>query len=64
MEAGSRFPPSGMMVTMTGRPNSRANSKSLWSWAGTAMMAPVPYSARTKLLTNTGTFWSVRGFSA
>ena len=31
----------------TGRLNAAANSKSRLSWAGTAMMAPVPYSMTT-----------------
>ena len=29
-------------TTWTGRPNSRAKSRSRWSCAGTAMIAPVP----------------------
>jgi hypothetical protein len=29
-------------TTRTGRPNFRAKSRSRWSWAGTAMIAPVP----------------------
>ena len=37
--AGSS-PPS--TTTRTGRPNARAKSRSRWSWAGTAMIAPVP----------------------
>ena len=37
------------MTTRIGRSYLRANSKSRWSWAGTAMTAPVPYSISTKL---------------
>ena len=33
---------SGSMMHWIGRPNCFANSKSRVSWAGTAMMAPVP----------------------
>ena len=39
----------------------RANSKSRWSWAGTAITAPVPYSASTKLATQMGTGHPVNG---
>ena len=35
------------MTTLTGRPYSPAKSKSRWSWAGTAMTMPVPYSIST-----------------
>ena len=49
MVAGSRISPSGWMTTLMGISYFRANSKSRWSWAGTAMTAPVPYSMRTKL---------------
>ncbi len=34
--------PSGWITGTIWRPNLRANSKSRWSWAGTAMIAPVP----------------------
>ena len=30
------------LAARTGSPNARANSMSRWSWAGTAMIAPVP----------------------
>ena len=40
--AGSSASPSGCTTTATGRPYVRANSKSRWSWAGTAITAPVP----------------------
>jgi hypothetical protein len=42
----------------------RANSKSRWSWAGTLITAPVPYSARTKFAIQTGTASPVYGFTA
>ena len=32
----------GRSTARTGSPNARANSMSRWSWAGTAMIAPVP----------------------
>ena len=35
------------MTTFTGIPYLRANSRSRWSCAGTAMTAPVPYSITT-----------------
>src|SRR5271168_2013752 len=41
-----------------------ANSKSRWSWAGTAMMAPVPYSIRTKLPTQIGSCELLKGLTA
>ena len=44
---------------MTGMPYLRQNSKSRWSWAGTAMIAPVPYSISTKLPTQIGTRFAV-----
>ena len=34
--------PAGAITRRIGRPNRFANSKSRSSWAGTAMMAPVP----------------------
>ena len=42
ISAGSRPRPSGLITTRIGRSYLRANSKSRWSWAGTAMIAPVP----------------------
>jgi len=48
--------PSGCTTTRTGRPYLRQNSKSRWSCAGTAMMAPVPYSSRTKFPTRSEVF--------
>ena len=47
-----------------GSPYFCANSKSRWSWAGTLITAPVPYSARTKLAIQTGTSSPVNGFTA
>ena len=38
-----------------------ANSKSLWSWVGTAITTPVPYSMRTKFARYMGIFSPVRG---
>ncbi len=38
---------SGCTTTRTSNPYLRANSKSRWSWAGTAIMAPVPYVIST-----------------
>jgi len=51
MLPGSRRSPSGCTTTRTGSPYMRANSKSRWSCAGTAMTAPAPYSMRTKFAT-------------
>ena len=56
--------PVGWITTLTGRSYLRANSKSRWSWAGTAMIAPVPYSARTKLAIQIGTGSPVKGLTA
>ena len=51
VSAGSpRLTPSSPFTsttTRTGRPNARAKSRSRWSCAGTAMIAPCPYSAST-----------------
>ena len=52
------------MTTLRGSPYLFANSKSLWSWAGTHMIAPVPYSMRTKFATYMGILSPVRGFTA
>ncbi len=52
------------MTVRTGSPYFRANSKSRWSWAGTLITAPVPYSASTKLAIQTGTSSPVNGFTA
>ena len=41
------FAPSGTITGRTGSSYCRANTKSRWSWAGTPITAPVPYSART-----------------
>src|SRR4029450_8996721 len=38
--------PGGWTTTRTGRPYLRANSRSRWAWAGTAMIAPGPYPIR------------------
>ncbi len=51
------------MTSFTGMPYFFAKAKSLVSWAGTAMMAPVPYSIRTKFPTNRGTVSPVKGFT-
>ena len=52
----TRRPPSaGRTTTLIGRLYFRANSKSRWSCAGTAITAPVPYSTSTKLATQIGT---------
>src|ERR1700739_3811896 len=40
------------------------NSKSRSSWAGTAIMAPVPYSSRTKFPPQMGTFFPLNGLHA
>ena len=56
--------PSGWMTTRTERPYFRANSKSRWSCAGTAITAPVPYSPSTKLATQMGTCSPVNGLIA
>ena len=48
-------PSSGWITTRNGISYLRANSKSRWSCAGTAMTAPVPYSASTKFATQIGT---------
>jgi hypothetical protein len=53
---GSRSPFAGWITTRIGSPYFLANSKSRWSWAGTLITAPVPYSARTKFAIQTGTF--------
>ncbi len=45
--ASSAVPSSGWTTTRTSIPYCRAKSRSRWSWAGTAMIAPVPYSIRT-----------------
>src|SRR4030042_4220422 len=46
---GSRSKWWGFMTTFMGILYFFANMKSLWSCAGTAIMAPVPYSSSTKL---------------
>ena len=43
--------PGGWITTWMGKSYFWANSKSRWSWAGTAITAPVPYSMSTKLAT-------------
>ncbi len=40
-------PDSGAITSTIGRPKPVANWKSRSSWAGTAMMAPVPYPMST-----------------
>ena len=56
--------PSGPTITSTSsRSYCLANSKSRWSWVGTAITAPVPYSMSTKLATNTGMRRPVRGWT-
>src|SRR3989475_7540428 len=52
------------MTTRPGIPYVLATSKSRWSCAGTAMIAPVPYSYRTKFATQIGIGSSVKGFTA
>src|SRR5882762_6146492 len=47
-----------------GKPYFVANSKSRSSCAGTAMIAPVPYSMRTKLPTQMGSFSLLNGLMA
>ena len=44
---GSSPPAGSAMTRRTGNSNAVANSKSRSSWAGTAMIAPVPYSIST-----------------
>ncbi len=53
-----------MIVIMMGNPYVFANSKSLWSWAGTDMIAPVPYSMRTKFPIYMGILSLFKGFIA
>ena len=62
--AGSRCSPSGWTTTRIGRSWARANSKSRWSWAGTPITAPVPYSISTYGATKTGIFSPFTGFTA
>ena len=57
-------PSAGATARRTGRPWRRANSQSRWSWAGTDMTAPVPYSISTKLATHTGSAAPVSGWRA
>jgi hypothetical protein len=45
--AAAPSPPAGATTARTGSPNCCANSKSRASWAGTAMMAPLPYDPST-----------------
>ncbi len=52
------------MTTFMGMSCTLANSKSRWSWAGTAITAPAPYSYITKLPTYTGISLPVSGFIA
>jgi len=59
-----RASPPGWITTRMGSPYFLAKSKSRWSWAGTAMMAPVPYSMRTKLATQMGMRSCVMGLTA
>lgn len=54
----------GIITVFIGRPYLIANSKSLWSWAGTLIIAPVPYSINTKLAIHTGSFSPLMGFNA
>ncbi len=58
------MPPSGWITTSMGSEYFRANSKSRWSCAGTAITAPVPYSPSTKLATQSGTARPVNGLTA
>ena len=60
----SRFFSGFWITTRMGKPYFFANSKSRWSWAGTDMIAPVPYSISTKLPTQTGTFSLFSGLTA
>ena len=41
-EMSTASPSDGRITCTMGRPNRVANSWSRWSWAGTAMIAPVP----------------------
>ena len=52
----------GRTTNRMGSSNFLANSKSRWSCAGTAITAPVPYPASTKLATHTGMVSLVKGF--
>src|SRR5215469_9947507 len=54
----------GTTTTGTGSPNFVANSKSLSSCAGTAIIAPVPYSINTKFPTQMGIFSPLNGLIA
>ena len=60
----SGSPASGCTTMGFGRLYFIANSKSRWSCAGTAMIAPVPYSSSTKFPTQMGTFAPPNGFRA
>src|SRR5882762_9098903 len=51
-------------TTGLGKPYFVANSKSRSSCAGTAIIAPVPYSIRTKLPTQMGGFSLLKGLMA
>ena len=45
--SSSAGPSAGSTTRRMGSSNAVAKSKSRWSWAGTAMIAPVPYSIST-----------------
>ena len=51
-------------TTVIGRLYFCANSKSRWSWPGTPITAPVPYSINTKFATQIGTALPVNGLIA
>ena len=55
---------SGTITSLIGKSYFFANSKSLWSWAGTDIIAPVPYSISTKFAIYIGIFSSFAGFIA
>ena len=50
------------MTWTMGMPYLRANSQSRWSWPGTDITAPEPYSISTKLATHTGSASPVSGW--
>src|SRR5229473_8364876 len=54
----------GATTARMGRLYFLQNSKSRSSCAGTAMMAPVPYSSSTKFPTQMGSFSPLKGFTA
>src|SRR6266851_8361614 len=54
----------GATTTRTGNPYFWQNSRSRWSCAGTAMIAPVPYSISTKFPTQIGVFSLLNGLIA